>query len=252
MCTWTCYAVMWHWSADTLFWQLSIDHNMYVQYQVLHIVIKCVWHLTSANMKGWTYVRTISSAPKFLGSIDYHIFLPMVLRCARESSAIIWRHKAARETIEKKTIEMLWWWESNSNVVMVVVETKEQKYGVGGAENNKNALVGVVVVEERKPWKCGNSGRGEGNNWTVDENGGLGLAGFYFYYFLFKTTTNAFLLSPVSCNNVFCFHSTTTFLFVLSLHHHLHRHHISIFFFPSPPPPLPHFNCFTTSHYDIT
>ena len=38
------------------------------------------------------------------------------------------------------------------------------KYGVGGAENNKNALVGVVLVEERKQWKYGSSGRGEGNN----------------------------------------------------------------------------------------
>ena len=47
---------------------------------------------------------------------------------------------------------------------MVVVEGKEEKYGVGGAENNKNASVGVVVVEETKPWKCGSSGRGEGNN----------------------------------------------------------------------------------------
>ena len=27
---------MWHWSADTLFWQLSIDHNMDVHYQVKH------------------------------------------------------------------------------------------------------------------------------------------------------------------------------------------------------------------------
>ena len=63
----------------------------------------------------------------------------------------------------------------------------------------------------------------------MDKNGGFGLAGFYFYYFLFKTTTNAFLLSPVFCNNVFCFHSTTTFLFVLSLHRYLHCHHISIF-----------------------
>ena len=26
--------IMWYWSADTLFWQLSIDHNMDVQYQV--------------------------------------------------------------------------------------------------------------------------------------------------------------------------------------------------------------------------
>lgn len=86
----------------------------------------------------------------------------------------------------------------------------------------------------------------------MDENGGLGLAGFCFYYFLFKTTTNAFLLFPVFCNNVFCFHFTTTFLFVLSLHRHFHRHHAHFQFFPPPPPPLPHFNCFTTSHYGIT
>ena len=49
-----------------------------------------VCHFASANMKGWTYVRTYSvrrifSEPKFLGCVDYHIFLP---RCARESSAI--------------------------------------------------------------------------------------------------------------------------------------------------------------------
>ena len=48
-----------------------------------------VCHLASANMKGWTYVRmymysiqTIFSEPKFFASIDYHIFLPLVLRCA--------------------------------------------------------------------------------------------------------------------------------------------------------------------------
>ena len=47
-----------------------------------------VCHFASANIKGWTYVRThsvrtIFSKAKFLGSIDYHIFLPMVL-AARE------------------------------------------------------------------------------------------------------------------------------------------------------------------------
>ena len=47
-----------------------------------------VCHFTSANMKGWAYVctysfQTIFSEPKFLGSIDYHIFLPMVLHCVR-------------------------------------------------------------------------------------------------------------------------------------------------------------------------
>ena len=51
-----------------------------------------VCHLASANMKGWTYVRmymysiqTIFSEPKFLARIDYHIFLPVVLHCARSA-----------------------------------------------------------------------------------------------------------------------------------------------------------------------
>ena len=30
--TWARYTVKWYWSADTLFWQLSIDHNIVVQY----------------------------------------------------------------------------------------------------------------------------------------------------------------------------------------------------------------------------
>ena len=40
-------------------------------------------------MKGWMYALMIFSEPKFLGYIDNHIFLPMVLCCAsmRESSA---------------------------------------------------------------------------------------------------------------------------------------------------------------------
>ena len=43
-----------------------------------------VCHFPYTNMKGWTYiwmysVRMIFSEPKFLGNIDYHIFLPMVL-----------------------------------------------------------------------------------------------------------------------------------------------------------------------------
>ena len=48
-------------------------------------------NFTPPYMKGWTYVRTIFSEPKFRGCIVYQIFLPMVLRClrfARESSAI--------------------------------------------------------------------------------------------------------------------------------------------------------------------
>ena len=31
--TWTHDTVRWYWSADTLFWQLSIDHYIDVQYQ---------------------------------------------------------------------------------------------------------------------------------------------------------------------------------------------------------------------------
>ena len=40
-------------------------------------------YFTPAYMKGWTYVRTIFSEPKFLGFTDYQIFLPVVLRCVR-------------------------------------------------------------------------------------------------------------------------------------------------------------------------
>ena len=32
--TWAWDTVMWYWSADNLFWQLLIDHNLNVQYQV--------------------------------------------------------------------------------------------------------------------------------------------------------------------------------------------------------------------------
>ena len=46
-------------------------------------------NFTPAYMKGWTYVNTDDFEPKFLGCIDNQIFLPMVLRCARENSAII-------------------------------------------------------------------------------------------------------------------------------------------------------------------
>ena len=46
-------------------------------------------NFTPVFMKGWTYVRTypvrtLLLEPKFLGCIDYQIFLPIVLRCARE------------------------------------------------------------------------------------------------------------------------------------------------------------------------
>ena len=39
-------------------------------------------NLTLAYMKGWMYVTTMLSEPKFLGCIDNQLFLPMVHRCA--------------------------------------------------------------------------------------------------------------------------------------------------------------------------
>ena len=41
--TWIRDTVKWYWSADTLIWQLSIDHNMAVQYQVAALILarKC-------------------------------------------------------------------------------------------------------------------------------------------------------------------------------------------------------------------
>ena len=39
---------------------------------------------TPAYIIGWTYVRTIFSEPKLLRCIDNQMFLPVVLRCARE------------------------------------------------------------------------------------------------------------------------------------------------------------------------
>ena len=72
------------------FWQLSIDHNMDVQYQVKQrwympwIPSSRVCHSHSLTWRGGrTYVRTILSEPKFLECIDNQIFLPMVLRCAK-------------------------------------------------------------------------------------------------------------------------------------------------------------------------
>ena len=72
------------------FWQLSIDYNMDVQYQVKPRYIYIPWtpsKCTISHPLTWigerTYVRTILSEPKFLGCIDNQIFLPLVLRSAR-------------------------------------------------------------------------------------------------------------------------------------------------------------------------
>ena len=50
-------------------------------YAIIYCQNKWVQNFTPANMKGWIYIQTILSEPKFLGCIDSQIFLPMVLLC---------------------------------------------------------------------------------------------------------------------------------------------------------------------------
>ena len=71
--TWTCNMIMWYWSDDTLFGQLSIDHNMYVQYQIAgsHTCQK-VWHLINI---GRMDRGTVMWLPKFIGWIDNEIVI---------------------------------------------------------------------------------------------------------------------------------------------------------------------------------
>ena len=77
--------VTWYWSADTLFWQVSINQKMDVQYQRCMLKTSMIL-VTLAYMEGWTYVltyvRTVDDVmvikPIFLASMGYHIFLTMV------------------------------------------------------------------------------------------------------------------------------------------------------------------------------
>ena len=59
-----------------------------------------------AYMKGWMYVWTIFSEPKFLGCIDYQFFLLMVVRCARltrDSSAVNFTPRKRSDVVKKAT-----------------------------------------------------------------------------------------------------------------------------------------------------
>ena len=87
------------------------------------------------------------------------------------------------------------------------------------------------MVEERKPRKCGNSGRGEGNDWTVDENGGWDWRDFISIIFSSKPPPMHFFCLPCS--------ATTFSVFTLLPHFYLFYLFIAIFtattfpFFPS-------------------
>ena len=64
--TWARDTVRWHWSADTLFWQLSIDRNIDVYYQV----------------KRWL------QAPTLAREFDLSHWLPCVTKCCMIQSVL--------------------------------------------------------------------------------------------------------------------------------------------------------------------
>ena len=95
--TWACGTVRWYWSADTLFWQLSIDHNIDVQLVfswAAKLARKCeTRHWFPCGAVG----RTVTWLPNFLGWVDYHISLPMGLR-TRELSLFTLKHTSHQFT----------------------------------------------------------------------------------------------------------------------------------------------------------
>ena len=93
--TWARDTVRWYWSADILFWQLSIDHKIDVQY-VYNISFPVLPNLPESvrlnigmpvvRTDGCSFIRcTVTWLPNFLGWVD---LLTIVLR---------WRALRARE-----------------------------------------------------------------------------------------------------------------------------------------------------------
>ena len=88
---------MWHWSADTLFWQLSIDHITDVYYQVKIYMLQAPTLATKVDISHW-FPRGADEwmdaqshdYQKFLRWIDYQIFIGMGL--ARAWSSTIKTH----------------------------------------------------------------------------------------------------------------------------------------------------------------
>ena len=72
---------MWLSSADTLFWELSIDHNMDIYYQVKYM-LRAPTLARKFDISHWLHYgadgqNTVTRLPKFLGWKDYQIFLGM-------------------------------------------------------------------------------------------------------------------------------------------------------------------------------
>ena len=97
--TWVRGTVRWYWSADTLFWQLSIDHNIAVQLVFSwapKLASKCEskhWLPCGADGRtGYGHVIT-----KFVGWVDYHISLAM----GRSAKRARGRNSAIMQFVDK-------------------------------------------------------------------------------------------------------------------------------------------------------
>ena len=82
--TWARGTVRWYWSGDTLFWQLSIDHNIDVQLVFTcapKLAKKCKSrHWLPCGADGRSLARcTVAWLRNFLGWVDYHLSLAMGL-----------------------------------------------------------------------------------------------------------------------------------------------------------------------------
>ena len=96
-----------------------------------------------AYMKGWMYVWTIFSEPKFLGCIDYQFFLLMVVRCARltratapplislqENGVTLWRRRQLQGRYQLHAEKIMIWdrgnfshpasWQPNPEIVWYI------------------------------------------------------------------------------------------------------------------------------------
>ena len=64
--TWACDMVTWYWSADTLFWQASVDHNFDVQVQSQGCMSLCqpvIWSM-AAMLRDSVVVVVVHTRPR--------------------------------------------------------------------------------------------------------------------------------------------------------------------------------------------
>ena len=91
--TWARDTVRWYWSADTLFWQLSIDDNINVQSAFSwapKVARKCEskhWYACGADGRAAGGRCTVTWLPNFLGWVDLLTHGAPEARFARQSSA---------------------------------------------------------------------------------------------------------------------------------------------------------------------